>query len=531
MIWDIIIVGGGSAGCSLAYHLSRDCPDATILMIEAGGSAASPAIRIPACQGMALKTRSWGYMCDPDPTRSDRSESWLTGRVLGGGSSVNGTMYVRGARSDYDRWAARLEDNSGWNGADVMDLFRHIEASDQMGIGRGRSGPLHVRTVNHPHPLTQAFVEAAAAAGHGFNEDYNADSQDGAGYAQLTQRRGLRWSGVNAFLAPLKGRRNFRIRRDACVERLVFDGGKVSGVSVRSRNGVTTEKARNVVVCAGALNTPKLLMLSGIGDAPALKALDIPVVANLPGVGRNLREHPLIKLVFATNVPSYNLTGGWRQKIAIAGRFARFREGPVSNLFEGVAFLKTLPALESPDIQLHFLPIGYSAEADGAVKLDGCPSVTVLINKSHPRSSGTVSLRSPDPRQPPRIQPNLLSDEADIDTLVRAMGLVRTIMRTDPIARYISRELEPASAATDSDAMKAHIRSHAGIAYHPVGTCRMGLGEDAVVGSDLRVRGVPNLWIADASIMPDLISGNTNAACMMIGAKLGRELATTLGAK
>jgi choline dehydrogenase len=524
--WDYIIVGSGSAGCAAAFAIAKDAPAKSILVIEAGPSDSSLSIKLPAGQLRAIATHDWGYQSEPDPSRSGKVEHWSRGRVLGGSSSINGTMYVRGASADYDRWNTSL---AGWNGAnwsaaEVQAIFREIESSDQPGSIRGHSGPLSVRTVRYPHALSQAFVRSAQACGYPANADYNGTSQEGVAYAQLSQHRGLRCSAADAFLKPLLKRSNVELFLNAHVHRVEMDSGRAQAVWFMHEGGLKRESAKDIILCAGAINTPKLLMLSGIGDCDELQRHGISVNIPLPGVGMNLRDHPLITFTFRTRIPSFNMTEGAVQKLKYAFEYIRRREGPIANIFEAAAFVRSRPSESLPDLQLHFLPVGYSTGPGGAVRLEPYPSVTVLLNKSRPRSSGRIRLKSADAAVPPSIECRILDDADDVTTLIDGVRRVREIMSAKPISDLIESEVYPGPAANTEEAIACCIRQNAGIAYHPVGTCKMGLGDDAVVTPDLRVRNTENLWIADASIMPDLISGNTNAACMMIGAKLGKEL-------
>jgi len=306
---------------------------------------------------------------------------------------------------------------------------------------------------------------------------------------------------------------------------LVFNKRRVTGV-VYEREGVLHEaQAKNVVLCAGAINSPKLLMLSGIGDKAALSALGIPVQLDRPSVGQNLIEHPLLNLTYRTKVPSYNPTEGLLQKAIFGLKYLLKRQGPIATVFEATAFLKTQVEAVAPDIQLHFMPAGVARSGDDGPFVLPYPSVTVLLNKNHPLSRGRVRLVNDDPKEAPLIECELLQREEDLETLVRGVSLVRRIMSSAPMADFIEQEIWPGDQHTEDATLKDYIRRNTSLAYHPVGTCRMGIDEDAVVTPDLKVRGIDNLWIADASVMPDLISGNTNAACMMIGEKLGRQLA------
>lgn len=516
--WDYIIVGAGSAGCALAYELVRS--GKTVFVIEAGGLDRSPFIKIAAGQPRACANHDWGYRSQPDPSRNGATENWIRGRVLGGSSSINGTMHARGTAADFDRWNL-----PGWSAKEVMPIFRKLETSDQPGPLRGDAGPAHVRTVKRPHAITKAFIESARGVGYRFNPDYNGEVQEGVAYAQLSQRGGWRCSAADAFLKPLLARKNLKLLLNASVQKIEFLGSRAVTVCFLHQDRQCKETARDIIVCAGAINSPKILMLSGIGDPRELNRFNIDVVANLPGVGCNLKEHPLLKLTYRTKIPTYNLTEGLLQKLGIAIKFATTGEGPISNLFEGAAFLRSSLSEPFPDIQLHFLAVGYTTMPDGAIKLATCPSVTVLLNKSYPKSSGRIRLASCDPNDPPLIECRLLENQADVDTLVRGIGTIRKIMKAEPIARLIEEEIVPGVNIESLSALQDFVRNHTGLSFHPIGTCRMGVSTDAVVGPDLRVHGTDNLWIADASIMPDLISGNTNAVCMMIGTKLGKQLA------
>lgn len=515
--WDCIIVGAGSAGCALAYELVRS--GRTVLVIEAGGPDYSPFIKIPAGVIRAGANHDWGYRSQPDPTRNDAIENWTRGRVLGGSSSINGTMYVRGAAADFDRWNV-----PGWSAKDVMPLFRELENSDQLDPLRGHSGPQYVRTVRQPHATTKAFIESARAAGYRFNQDYNGESQEGVAYAQLSQRRGFRCSAADAFLKPVLGERNIKLLLHALVGKIEIEKGRAVAVSFVYRGKQYREKGRNIILSAGAINSPKLLMLSGIGDAQELSRHKIDVLVDLPAVGRHLKEHPLLTLVYRSKIPTHNLSNGLLQALGFAVKYLRCGEGAISNLFEGVAFVKSSAAEHSPDLQLIFLPHGFATDRAGAFKPTPYPSVAVHILGSYPKSSGRIRLTTNDPNDPPMIECRLLEEQADIDSLVHGVRIVRRIMKTAPISSLIENELAPGTQIESVPALQDFVRNHTGISYHPIGTCRMGVDADAVVGPDLRIHGIENLWIADASIVPHPLSGNMNAACMMIGLRLGKDL-------
>jgi len=525
MSWDYIIIGAGSAGCALAWQLAQGGGEPRILVLEAGGSDRSPYIKVPLGQIRAITRYDWGYRSQPDPSRGGTSEAWLRGKVLGGSSSINGMLYVKGAATDFDRWAELCGQSGGWSSAQVLPILRELECSDQLGPARGRAGRMYVRTVRKPHPITDAFIQAAGISGYLSNQDYNGQGQEGVGYAQLSQRRGLRCSAADAFLKPLLRRKKVTLFTNSTVERVELANGRATGVVFTREGKVCRESAREIILCAGAIGSPQILMLSGVGDPQELARHNIPVASSLPGVGRNLRDHPLLRLMYRTTIPTYNISEGMLQQLKFVAKYLWHRAGPLANPFEAVAFLKSSLAQAHPDIQLHFLPLGYLTHPDGSVELANVPSITVLLNKSHPISRGRVRLASAKGTDAPLIECRLLEEDSDLDTLVQGVRTVREIMAAKPIARWIEQEVSPGCDLDNPSALKDYIRRHTTIAAHPVGTCRMGNDEQAVVDPDLRVHGTENLWVADASIMPDLTSGNTNAVCMMIGAKLGKQLA------
>lgn len=529
--WDYIVIGAGSAGCVVANRLSEPAGN-RVLLLEAGPPAS--ALMRPAAVSwyVDLSRFEWGFWSQPDPTRAHRNEQWRRGRMLGGSSNINGMNYVRGTRADFDRWAAM--GNTGWSADDVMPLFQALEHCEpgyrvppDYAI-RGRSGAMPIREVRDCHPLTDAFIQAAQVAGHPFTPDYNGAHQEGVGYGQFTQRRGLRWSTDDAFLKPVRSRKNLTVVTGALVHRLTIQHARVSGVRLEQDGQLLDVRARNVVVCAGAISTPKLLMLSGIGGPDTLRKIGIEPTLDLPMVGQNLAEHPLLRVSYKVNIPSFNPTEGFWQKAGFAWKFLRSGQGPIATPMEGQAFLRTSPAEPRPDVQMHFSPLGMiyadSNKINKGLKLLDVPSFTVMINKNHPVSRGHLALASADPQAAPLIHPNLLGDERDVTTLVRSIELLRRIVATAPLAGLVDGEVEPGAPYPTPEALADYVRARTGLGYHPSGTCRMGVDRQAVVGPDLKVRGLKNLWIADASIMPDLISGNIHATCMMIGEKLSRQL-------
>lgn len=518
-VWDYIIVGAGSAGCAAAYYLGQS-GRARILVLEAGDVDTSLTIKVPGLVGEALKRFDWGYVSQPDESRHGRTENWLKGRVRGGSSSINGTVFVRGAAHDYDRWA-NVTDQS-WSFRELLPLFRDMERADQEGDFRRGSGPLSVSTTAGAHPLTKAFLQSAAAAGHRANPDYNAESQDGVGLVQVSQRNGVRCSAADAFLAPLRKSENVAVRLNTLARELIWENGEIAGVSISCNGVIREERAHRVIICAGAIETPKLLMLSGIGDAQTLAQHGIQVRVHSPEVGKNLIEHPTVRMVYRSTIASYNPTSAWR-KVGAALRYAAQRQGVLANLFEGIAFLRTSAREAHPDVQALFLPLGADKEPNQPLTVLPYPSFSIILNKSHPVARGEVRLAGARPEEHPIIAPRLLESE-DVATLSRGVQAIREIMAQNPIASFIVEEVRPGASVQSSEALADYLRARVGPSYHCAGTCRMGADSASVVDERLRVRGVANLWVADASVMPSLISGNTNAAAMMIGAKLGREL-------
>lgn len=527
MKWDYIVVGAGSAGCALIHELTSQ--GKSVLALEAGGSDASPFIKIPAAIWHMGSRFDWGYRAQPDLSRGGIVESWRCGRVIGGTSCINGMVYVRGAPEDFDRWSQKCAGQGRWNASDVTPIFEGLESSDNCSPYRGHRGGLFVRTVRRPHILSHAFVESACNAGSTYNDDYNGRTQHGVSYMQFSQRAGLRWTAADAFLKPHLKRENLRLLTNVCVERLDISAGHVRSVRFRHGTKQLQEHSHHVVLCAGAINSPKLLMLSGIGNSCDLDRIGIQVTQHTPAVGMNLLEHPYAQLNYRMRIPSYNLTEGFHQKFAIGLQYLMRREGPLAAVYEAAAFLKMSPESTAPDFQVLFAPIGWSGEIageglEGRLKLSQYPAVKILVLRSHTASSGRVRLASSNPASQPIIEYEALSDLSDVNALVKGVTMVRQIMQTPPMKDLVDVEMAPGPLVDSPESLAYYLRDHTELACHPSGTCRMGLGPDSVVGPDLRVHGIENLWIADASIMPDAISANLNAPCMMIGSKLGRQL-------
>ncbi|WP_339857598.1 GMC family oxidoreductase N-terminal domain-containing protein [uncultured Nisaea sp.] len=516
---DYVVVGAGSAGCVVASRLSET--GAKVLLLEAGPADHNPLIHIPAGVKSLLYNANvnWNYASEPEEGTAGRAIHWPRGRVLGGSHSINGMLYVRGNPADYDGWAQL--GCRGWSFSEVLPLFRRSERYDKGEDAiRGRSGPMPVEDYRTILPLTHAFVRAAQEAGFTLNPDYNGSRQDGVAYSQMTRRGRWRASTARTFLAEARKRANLRIETEAMVQKLTFDGLRCTGLVFR-RHGedVRVRATREVILCGGAVNSPQILQLSGIGPAGHVAGLGLPVVQDLPGVGANLSDHYVTRITHRVRdaISMNELSRGWRVLREI-GRFALFGTGALTfGVTSAMVFCRSREGLESPDLQLLFTPASY--DPDKPLALERAPGMATVICPTRPSSRGTVMAASPDPSEPPRIKPNYLSDRDDLRVMLSGMEHVRRIFAAPSLARHSASELWPGSAAADEAALAQFARERGTTLYHPVGTCKMGIDPMAVVDPELRVRGVEGLRVADASVMPYLTTGNTNVPTIMIAEK------------
>jgi len=518
---DFVIVGAGSAGCAMAYRLSE--AGSSVLVIEHGGSDAGPFIQMPAALSypMNMKMYDWGYSSEPEPHLGGRRMACPRGKVIGGSSSINGMVYVRGHARDYDTWAAMGAD--GWSYADVLPYFRRMEnwhGDTGEADWRGTDGPLHISRGPRDNPLTRAFVEAGRQAGYPVTDDYNGRQQEGFGAMEATIWKGRRWSAANAYLRPALKRENCDLVR-ALAEKVVIEEGRAVAVLVR-RGGVSQviRARREVILAASSLNSPKLLMLSGVGPAAELAGHGIDVVADRGGVGQNLQDHLEMYVQMSAKLPVslykyWNLVG----KGLIGAQWLFTRKGlGASNQFESAGFIRSRAGVEYPDIQYHFLPI--AVRYDGKVAAGG-HGFQAHVGPMRSKSRGAVTLRSADPNDAPVIRFNYMSHADDWDEFRTCIRLTREIFAQEAFAPYAGDEIQPGAAMQSDDQLDGVIREHAESAYHPCGTARMGRRDDplAVVDPEARVIGVDGLRLADSSVFPQITNGNLNGPSIMVGEK------------
>ena len=520
---DYVIIGAGSAGCAMAYRLSE--AGKSVLVIEHGGSDAGPFIQMPAALSypMNMGLYDWGFQTEPEPHLGGRTLVTPRGKVIGGSSSINGMVYVRGHARDFDHWAESGAD--GWSYADVLPYFKRMENWHDGGHGgdadwRGNNGPLHVTRGPRKNPLFHAFVEAGRQAGYPVTEDYNGRQQEGFGPFEQTVWQGRRWSAANAYLKPALKRDNCDLIR-ALARKVVIEDGRAVGVEVERGGKIEVVRANaEVIIAASSINSPKLLMLSGIGPAKHLAEHGIDMVADRAGVGQNLQDHLEIYFQFAAKQPItlyryWNLF--WKGLIGAQWLFTKTGLG-ASNQFESCAFIRSRAGVEYPDIQYHFLPIAVRYDGQAAAEGHGFQAHTGPMRAA---SRGEITLKSADPKEAPRIFFNYMSEEQDWVDFRQCLRLTREIFGQDAMADHVKHEIQPGANLQTDDELDSFIREHAESAYHPCGTCRMGRVDDpgAVVDPEMRVIGVDGLRLADSSVFPRITNGNLNAPSIMVGEK------------
>ncbi len=531
-VFDYVIVGAGSAGCVLANRLSAHGRH-SVLLIEAGPPDRYPWIHVPIgyARTMFNPRVNWCFRTDPQPQMNDREVYWPRGKTLGGSSAINGLIYIRGQPEDYDHWAAL--GNRGWGYADVLPYFRRLEHNVRgANAWHGADGPLWASDIGGKHELIEAVIEGGAELGIPRNDDFNGASQEGVGYYQLTTRRGLRCSTAVAYLRPARGRSNLTVETNALATRITFDGRRARGVAYR-RDGSAREVVANreVILAAGALQSPQLLQLSGIGPEPLLRELGIAVVHPLAGVGENLQDHLQARAIFRCTKPitTNDVLRSWWRTMAMGIRYVLTRTGPMAiGINQGGVFARTDASQTRPDVQFHVATL--SSDMAGSL-VHTFSGFTMSVCQLRPESRGYVRIRSTDPLAPPSMQPNYLSTPLDRATIVAGIRLARAFAATRALAPYVAGEYRPGADVASDDDLLEFAKNTAGTIFHPSGTTKMGPANDplAVVDSALRVHGVAALRVVDCGIMPTLVSGNTNAPVVMIAEKAADAILADVG--
>lgn len=517
--FDYIVVGGGSSGSVVAARLAEAGAD--VLLLEAGGSDRRIDVRIPAAVGIAYSKVNWKYPAEPDPTRTGGPEAWMAGKVMGGGGSINSCVFVRGNRSDYDGWAK--QGCAGWDYDSVLPSFKRMETwGGDANEFRGSSGPISVNVQTNRGEANMAYLDACVQAGHQRNPDYNGASQDGVGLTQVNHRRGTRSQASREYLRRVAPKGKVTVRTHSFVHRVLLEQGAAVGVQYRHKATAMQARAREeVVISAGSIGSPRLLQLSGIGPRAALSDAGVEMALNLPGVGENLHEHPYLMQRWRAKIPTINKM---RIGTAVGGLVDYVRNGSgllAMTMVQVQCMARTDPGLESPDVQLQFVPFAITRAVDenGMFNVQQAKEQGFLAASTflRPRARGSITIQGSAPDAPPRISYQFLSDRDDLRDCLRGLREVQRVMAQPAMAEITSGQLEPeAHCRTDAD-WEQYVRRTVTPSYHPVGTCKMGVDELAVVDPELRVHGVTNLRVADASIMPTITTGNTNAPSMMIG--------------